>query len=204
MITFLKGTLENKNENRIELDVNGVGYAINIPATVFKEMPAVGNSLKIWISVSTGLYGGETTYYGFTTEEQRDLFDLIRSISKIGAKAALGVISKISGSMADFKRAVIEKNTNVLTGVFCLTPKTAEKIVIGLKGKLDDLKVPAGATETGTPREQVLEDALEGLISMGYREVEAREALRYACRHYDNIQTPQEMIKRALKYFLKR
>ena len=107
MISYLKGTLESKSEKSIELDVGGVGYSISVPTSTLSKLPTTGSRMKVYICESTAMYGGETSYYGFLTVEERDVFNLLKSVSKIGAKAALDILSKVSKSLPDFKDAII-------------------------------------------------------------------------------------------------
>ncbi len=98
MISYLKGNLESKSDGQIELDVGGVGYCVNVPVSTFQRLPETGSRVKILISESTAMYGGDTSYYGFITAEEKEIFILLRSVSKIGAKAALDILSKVSKS----------------------------------------------------------------------------------------------------------
>lgn len=200
MISYLNGAIENVSDKQLVIDVGGIGYCVNIPASTSQNLPAAGSSLKIWISESTAMYGGDTTYYGFLTEEERDVFNLIKSVSKIGAKAALDILSKVSKSFPDFKEAIINKNTGVLTGVLGLTPKTAEKLIPGLKGKIKNIELK-GKKKILVEDEQFLLDAIEGLISMGYRESESRQAVRLACENLTGDSSTENIIKQALKKF---
>ncbi len=200
MISYLKGTLESKAEAQVELDVGGVGYCVNVPLSTFQKLPETGARLKLLISESTAMYGGDTSYYGFIATEEKEIFILLKSVSKIGAKAALDILSKVSKSFPDFKEAILKKNTSVLTGLLGLTPKTAEKLILGLKGKIKKLELK-GDMKMMVKDEQSLLDAVEGLVSMGYRESEAKEAVSSACVNMPKEPSAESIIRKALKHF---
>jgi len=200
MLSYLRGTLERKSEKEIELEVAGIGYCVLVPLSTYEKLPGAGNQIKLYITVSTGMYGGETTYYGFLTPEEKELFNLLKSVSKIGTRTALDILSKVSKSLPDFADAIIKKNTDMLIDVFGLTQKTSEKLILGLKSKINEIEFK-GEKRIPLKNRQPMLDAIEGLISMGYRESESKEAVDNACRHLNNNATAEEIIKQALRYF---
>ncbi|MFH1239579.1 MAG: Holliday junction branch migration protein RuvA, partial [bacterium] len=137
MISFIRGILEDKGLNSVIVEAAGIGYQVLVPASTYEKLPSVGETLKIYVWESTSMYGGNTALYGFLTQEERDIFLLLRSVSTIGPKGALDILSKISKSLPDFKQAILEKDTKILIKIFGLTKKTAEKLVVGLKDKVE-------------------------------------------------------------------
>lgn len=182
MIGYLKGTLIHQDLKSIILDVNGVGYKIhtntaNLDVNKNKE-------LEFW----TYLAVRETALdlYGFATKEELDFFELLITVSGIGPKSAIGILSV--ASLSNLKHAISTGDTSHLTKVSGIGKKNAEKIVIELKDKLENINFE-GASISGDV------DALEALKSLGYGEREAREALKKVSDAKDT----GEKVKKALK-----
>ncbi len=199
MFDFLRGRLENKETDHIVVEAQGVGYKISIPLSTYEKLPAPGAEVKIYTWVSASMYGKGNALYGFLTLEEREVFLILRSISKIGARGALEILSKISKSFADFRKAIIARDTQVLTGLFSLTRKTAEKLVIGLKDKIEVLSF-AGRERFAGRNEQEIADAISGLIALGYKVSQAKEAVNSVSETMDKDAGAEEIIKQALKY----
>ncbi len=199
MFDFLRGRLEDKETDHIVVEAQGVGYKISIPLSTYEKLPPEGIEVKIYTWMSTSMYGKGNALYGFLTAEEREVFLILRSISKIGAKGALEILSKISKSFPDFRRAVIARDTQVLTGIFSLTKKTAEKLIIGLKDKIEVLSF-AGKERFAARNEQEIADAISGLVALGYKVLQAKEAVNSVCETMDKDARAEEIIKQALKY----
>ncbi len=199
MFDFLRGRLEDKETDHIVVEAQGVGYKISIPLSTYEKLPSPGTEVKIYTWISASMYGKGNALYGFLTPEEREVFLILRSISKIGAKGALEILSKISKSFPDFRRAVIARDTQVLTGLFSLTRKTAEKLIIGLKDKIEVLSF-AGKERFVVGNEQEIADAISGLVALGYKVSQAKEAVNSVCETMDKDTRAEEIIKQALKY----
>ncbi len=199
MFDFLRGRLEDKETDHIVVEAQGVGYKISIPLSTYEKLPSPGGEVKIYTWISASMYGKGNTLYGFLTLEEREVFLILRSISKIGAKGALEILSKISKSFPDFRRAVIARDTQVLTGIFSLTKKTAEKLIIGLRDKIEGLSF-AGKERFPSRNEQEIADAISGLVALGYKVFQAKEAVNSVCETIDKDAQAEEIIKQALKY----
>jgi Holliday junction DNA helicase RuvA len=199
MFDFLRGRLENKETDHIVVEAQGVGYKISIPLSTYEKLPSPGTEVKIYTWISASMYGKGNALYGFLTPQEREVFLILRSISKIGARGALEILSKISKSFADFRKAIVTRNTQVLTGLFGLTRKTADKLVLGLKDKIEILSF-AGKERFVARDEQEITDAISGLVALGYKVSQAKEAVNSVCETIDKDAQAEEIIKRALKY----
>jgi len=202
MISFIRGILASKMFEGIEVEAGGIGYEILVPVSTFQNLPEKGKEVKIYTYESVAMYGGGTTLYGFLTLEERDIFVLLRSVSNIGTKGALDILSKVSSSFADFKQAIKDKDTKVLVSIFGLTKKTAEKLVLGLKDKIDEVSLK-GEKKAGFADKQEMMDAISGLVTMGYRETESKEAVNVACKDMSPGSTAEDIIKKSLKLLRK-
>ena len=202
MIAQLRGKIIDaqldKDILRVTVDVNGVGYEVLMtPASDGRV--SVGKEMAILISESVTAFDGATTLYGFASREEKDFFMRIReNVDGMGPKKALECLDKISKSMPDFKRAVIDGDLALLVSVFGFTKKTAEKLVFALKGKVDTWFVsgPVKWQEAGRTSQET--EALSGLLNLGYNEEEAREILPRAKAVLGDKATTENILKEAL------
>ncbi|MBD3272005.1 MAG: hypothetical protein GF384_05655 [Elusimicrobia bacterium] len=196
MIYSITGIIELKETNRIVLNAQGVGYEIMIPTAVFEALPDSGEEVKLLIIESTGMYGGGTTLYGFLTHEQKNIYTAIKEfVPSTGAKKALDYLDKASKSLPDFRRAIIENDPYPLVGIFGFSKKAAQKILAGLKDRLD--RIPLSGTEkwqshsAGGPHKE----AVAALMTLGFKQRHAEELIA----DIDVSLPVSEIIKRALK-----
>jgi len=203
MIYSLEGTIEHKTTDAVVLNVNNVGYEINISLSTYDKLPPVGKQIKFYIVETVGIYGGGTTLYGFLSQEEKEIFLAFKEgLKNTGAKKALEYLDKATKSLPDFQRAVSEKNTKLLTSIFGFRKQTAEKIVALLQDKLRDVKV-SGKEKWVKVYEQEntsIEEAVRALVSLGYRETQAKNAVEQVLSELEKIPETSELIKLALKY----
>lgn len=183
MIASLRGAVLEKALDRVILECGGVGYEVFITAATASRLPEAGGEALLYVAESFGMYGGGATLYGFSSHAERRLFDTFKEhVPGTGAKKALEYLDRASKSLPDFRRAILEKDAKVLSGVFGFTKKTAEKLVESLKDKLEAVHVPGvekiarkDAADLGTGS---LAQALSALGALGYKPAEARAALQ--------------------------
>jgi Holliday junction DNA helicase RuvA len=170
MIGRIEGRLLEKNPPAILVDVGGVGYEIDVPMSTFYQLPAV--SERVALLTHLAVREDAQQLYGFATAPERAAFrDLIR-ISGIGARTALAVLSGLS--VTELAQAVTLQESGRLTRIPGIGKKTAERLLLELKGKLGaDLGAPA-ATAIADPHA----DVLHALLALGYNEREAAAAVR--------------------------
>lgn len=188
MISFLKGKIINKNSKTVTLDVNGVGYEIACILPVLEKI-----KLEQEKSFFCHLYVREDALnlYGFEKIEEKQFFELLISISGVGPKSALQTLS--IAKISEIKTVILRGDPSLLKKVSGIGQKTAERIVVELKNKLDDLPVGKGEkinlANSGA-------EAFEALQGLGYSPVEIRRALQHIPH---NIKDEDEIIKMALK-----
>jgi Holliday junction DNA helicase RuvA len=148
------------------VDVGGVAYELDVPMSTFYQLPATGEA----VSLLTHLVVREDahTLYGFATLEERAAFRRLIRISGIGARTALSVLSGLS--VADLAHAVAMQDAGRLTKVPGIGKKTAERLLLELKGKFADV--------TSAPAQESASDVLNALVGLGYSEKEARAAVK--------------------------
>jgi Holliday junction DNA helicase RuvA len=170
LIGRLTGRLVAKHPPQVLVDCAGVAYELDVPMSTFFELPATGESTTLY----THLVVREDahTLYGFGTLEERAAFRQLIRISGVGARTALAVLSGLS--VAELAEAVALQETGRLTRVPGIGKKTAERLLLELRGKLAEaLPGTAQARAGGAPA-----DILNALVSLGYSEKEARAAIR--------------------------
>lgn len=187
MIGFLEGKIEFKGEKFLVLNVGGVGYKIFSSPDVILRMPEKDANVKLW----THLHVREDALelYGFLHLGECDLFETLISVSGIGPKSAIGILGV--APIDTLRRAIAAGDTSYLTRVSGVGKKTAEKIVLELKDKMAGKGISVEAPEL---KEEA--DALDALMSLGYSQREAREALSAVPQ---DITSAEKRIKEALK-----
>ncbi len=165
MISFLEGEVVEKSADRVVLAVGGVGYDVTVPTSVVGRLPAVGRVAR----VQTRLVARDDAMilYGFSTADERQLFDLLTGVSGVGPKMALSFLSAMASQA--LRRAVASGDAEALTVVPGVGKKVAQRVVLDLRDTLGG--------EGDLPAEGPLADAREALVSLGLTPAEASEAL---------------------------
>lgn len=196
MITFIEGTLVEKQPGRVVLNVGGVGYEALIPLSSFDRLPPEGAACRILTYHHVREDAQEL--FGFATEQERRLFLLLYSVNGVGPKTALGVLGGLS--VREVKAAIAEGDAKRLATVKGLGRKTAEKIIVELKDKLTDaeaLEASSGAAPA-TAEEIRTRDAMLALISLGYKQVEAQKMIKDILPKSSTELSVEELVRRAL------
>ena len=198
MITFLHGKIVEALPTQVTVDVNGVGYEALIPLSSFDKLPQPGQSIKLLTQLV--VREDAHTLYGFMTSEERDLFRLlVHTVSGIGPKTALNVLSGIS--VAAFRGAVANGDIKSLSKISGVGKKTAERIVVELKDKIG----LAGAWEAASAKhglsadEQRINDAVLALVALGFKQIEAHDSVRAAQAMLGTQATVEELVRVCLK-----
>jgi len=170
MIGRIHGKLAEKHPPQILVDVHGVGYEIHVPMSTFYQLPATGAE----VSLVTHMVVREDAHqlYGFATESERHAFRQLLKISGVGARTALSVLSGLS--VADLSEAVSAQDAGRLTRIPGIGKKTAERLLLELRDKLDAALVASGAAKG----DGQAGDVTNALIALGYNEKEAAWATR--------------------------
>jgi holliday junction DNA helicase RuvA len=198
MITFLRGKLVEALPTQVTLDVNGVGYEVLIPLSSFDKLPPPGQDLKLL----THLAVREDAHllYGFSTLEERELFRLlIHSVSGIGPKIALNILSGMS--VPAFRGAVANGDFKALSQISGVGKKTAERIVVELRDKIgaSDAWQASSARFALSPQEQKINDALLALLALSFKPGEAQELVRAAALALGPQASVEDLVRASLK-----
>lgn len=176
MIGRLSGTLIEKQPPQIVLDVHGVGYEVDVPMSTFYELPALGASATLFIHQA--IREDAHLLFGFATRSERDTFRELIKVSGIGPKIGLAILSGMNAD--ELALAIASEDTARLSKVPGIGKKTAERLVLELRGKLGNLSGSAPqigkAMPTAAPSPR--QDILHALLALGYNEREAAAALK--------------------------
>ena len=190
MIVRLQGTLVTRQPPALVIDVGGVGYEVEAPLNVFDRLPADGEEL----SILTHLVVKEDahTLYGFLAEADRKLFRELLKVSGIGPRLALAILSGVSGD--DFALMVEAGDSQALTRLPGIGKKTAERLILEMRGKVSDLGGESGAAGGGALSAEAA--AREALTTLGYS---SSEALKMVKAVGDENLSAEALIRNALK-----
>jgi Holliday junction DNA helicase RuvA len=195
MITFLRGQIVEKTPVAVIIDVGGVGYEVFIPLSTYEALPDDGR--EVMILTRQIIREDAHHLYGFVTEQAREIFDLLISISGIGPRLALAVLSGMS--VEEFARAVRERNETALTVIPGIGKKTAGRVVLELAEKIGRVAVgtPAGVAVSGLDSSDD-EQVITALLALGLNRPEAAIRLGRARARLGTSRNIEELIKTAL------
>src|SRR6266566_3496608 len=198
MITFLQGKLMETLPTQVVVNVNGVGYEALIPLSSYDKLPQPGQDVKLL----THLVVREDAHvlYGFMTVAERELFRLlINTVSGIGPKIALNVLSGIS--VTAFRGAVANGDIKALSQVSGVGKKMAERIIVELKDKIGTAGAweAASAQRALSPADQKVNDAVLALMALGFKQVEAHNSVRKVQSSLGPQATLEDLVRACLK-----
>ncbi|MEN6374882.1 MAG: Holliday junction branch migration protein RuvA [Smithella sp.] len=198
MIALICGKIAYKEIASVVIDANGVGYRVFIPLTTFYELPEAGESVTL--HVHTSVKEDAINLFGFYTTRERDLFQLMISVSGIGPKIAMNIISGITPN--ELLQAISGGNVGKLVGIPGVGRKMAERLILELKEKvikkmtLEQLPVAEDQNKTD---EMLKEDVLSALVNLGYKNNAAKDALDKVMQISEEELTLDSLLKKTLK-----
>jgi Holliday junction DNA helicase RuvA len=199
MIDTLHGKLVNKKPTYILIEVNGVGYGVNIPVSTYQQLPDIGEIVKIFTYLD--VREDALSLYGFYTYNEKEMFLSLISVSGIGAKIALALLSTLS--VEELQHAIVNEDIKKLTLTPGIGKKGAQRVVLELKEKIPLLKIDKTEVTQVTPSdiaEDVYHNAITALVSLGYKKKEAQLAVRKAEEITKEDRSIEGLIKSALKF----
>ena len=198
MIALLRGTLAYKSSDHVIIDVGGVGYRLFIPLSTFYSLPETGD---VSLFTHTHVREDALLLYGFLSMEEKELFGILISISGIGPKLAINILSHIPAR--DLKRAIASGDIKRLSSLPGIGKKTAERLVLELKDKVGPVHdLPeADDVKSNTSAGDISNDVISALINLGYKENQARKVLE--SMELAPGLTMEEALKGALKVLVR-
>lgn len=201
MISYIRGELVLVEEDKVIVDVGGVGYGIFMPGSSMNMLPPMGSEVKLYTYLN--VKEDAMQLYGFLSRDALRVFKLVIGVSGIGPKGGLGILSQLTPDELRF--AVMSKDVKAISAAPGIGKKTAEKLILELKDKLSIEEVlehyeenEVKGTAAGVQDSQ--SEAVQALTALGYGSTEALRAVRQV--EADEDLTVEELLKRALKYLI--
>ena len=190
MIEYISGILIKKETNFIIIDVNGMGYKIFITLNSYDKLPGLNHN----VSVNTFFHVTENnqSLYGFIDKLEKDLFEMLISVSGIGPKTAIGLLAAVKPN--DFKKRLIMGEVKMLTSLPGIGSKTAKRIIIELKDKF----VKSNSDDLPLDNDEYNSDAFYALVSLGFKSNRVKEVIEKTVMKNKEI-TTENLIKESLK-----
>lgn len=198
MIGQIRGIIVQKQPPQLIIDVHGVGYEIDAPMGTFYQLPDIGK--EVTLLTHFVVREDAQLLYGFYTQHERRLFRTLLKVNGVGPKMALTILS--SATPDEFVRCVTNNDTASLTRLPGVGKKTAERLVVEMRDKLKEWSLPTGgegavlARSEVQGRQQIFQDAVSALVSLGYKQ---QEANRVVTKIDDGQSISEELIRRALR-----
>ncbi|MCX7983249.1 MAG: Holliday junction branch migration protein RuvA [Syntrophales bacterium] len=199
MIALLRGTIVHKTLPQCVIEVNGVGYEVKVPLSTYYELPDCG--FLVTLHIHTYVKEDSIDLYGFSTELEREIFRLLISISGIGPKQAINILSGITPQA--LVSAIREGNTNKLTLIPGIGKKMAGRLVLELKDRLPEIihTTKEATLLPSTELELIKRDLLSALVNLGYKANVAKKAIEHTCSNISSSIPPLEsLLKETLRY----
>lgn len=203
MIYFVKGTLDTVTEDRIVVENNGIGFEIMVPLSVVSSLPQTGNEVKIY--TYTYVREDALSLYGFLTKDELAMFKILITVSGIGPKGALGILSVMDADALRF--AILADDVKSISKAPGVGKKTAGKLILELKDKMDFEEAVENVLDRGQGVSQgsagaagagmAANDAVQALVALGYTSTEALKAVKKVDITPD--MTVEDILKAGLK-----
>jgi len=199
LIAHLSGELARVEADWVVIDVNGVGYKVYLPLAVISQLPKIGERVRLLIS--TIVKEDSITLYGFMDEAEQGLFELLLTVSGVGPKVALNILSVMT--VGQITGAISGERFHELNRVPGVGTKTAQRIVLELREKVITFAWAQAEHKPVTEEQRTINDAVEGLVALGYNRNDARSAAEEALRTLKDKGDTGSIVRAALKYLSK-
>jgi Holliday junction DNA helicase RuvA len=198
MIAHLNGTLTSKTVEQAVIDVHGVGYVVTIPLSTYYTLPQLQASVRLLTTMH--VREDAMRLYGFATEDERVLFELLTSVSSIGPRLALNMLSSIPAP--ELHQTIAHSDVTRLQTIPGIGRKTAERVVLELKEKVDRVTLAAAVLNPDVTTDGVdhlVGDVVSALLNLGYKRLEAEKAVKAARTASNGSLTLEHLLKDALQ-----
>jgi Holliday junction DNA helicase RuvA len=196
LISYIRGILAEKSPARIVVEAGGVGYEILIPLSSYESLPRVGDDLMI----HTHHHVREDTQqlYGFASERERQMFRLLISVSGVGPRLALGVLS--GANVDGITDAIVREQVDELTLIPGIGKKTAQRLIVELKGRIADEEVLVAVGGGAAAADSSAREAIEALMALGFTRSTSKKAVEKAAGECDGKPCVEELVRSALRH----
>ena len=196
MISYIKGTLVEKTPARVVVEACGLGYEILIPLSSYDVFGDEGSQALVY----THFHVREDSHqlFGFATRKERRLFEMLISVSGIGPRSALTILSGVS--VDDFCEAIIREEVNFLTAISGVGRKTAQRLIVELKGRISEHEVEVGEGTGMVSAQDAVSEAVRALMALGFTRPAARRAVEKCVGEAEGDIGIEELIRGALRH----
>lgn len=196
MFAYLKGLLTEKNPSSVVIECNGVGYDIKIPLSTFENLPDLNEIVKLYTHVHFNAEDG-TRLFGFFSVQEKELFRMLISINRVGPRIALSILSSLS--VIDIVHSIQNGNFKLLSTAPGLGVKSAQKMIIELKDKINEIDIVQSSTVLNNDyNNEKFKEAETALLTLGFKIYEISRALREI--NFNKNASTQEVIKLCIKH----
>jgi Holliday junction DNA helicase RuvA len=196
LISYIKGTLAEKTPARVVVEVAGLGYEILIPLSSYDAFGDEGSEVLVY----THFHVREDSHqiFGFASKKERRLFEMLISVSGIGPRSALTILSGVS--VDDFFGAIAREEVSFLTAISGIGRKTAERLIVELKGRIPEYEAEMAAGAGGQSPQDAIAEAVRALMSLGFTRPMARRAVDKCVDEAEGEVGIEELIRGALRH----
>ena len=196
MIYYLNGTLADIFEDSIIIDVAGVGYHVIVPSSLLKNLPSLGKAIKLL--TYHHIREDQQLLFGFLSKPEKELFLKLTSVSGVGPKVGIKILSELNAT--DLAKAILGGHVATLVGISGVGKKMAERLIIELKDKLDNIHTETAATLSANSIDSnYLDDLTLALKTLGYTKDEIKKAIHTTQDHLSSKDPIQTSIKKVLQ-----
>jgi Holliday junction DNA helicase RuvA len=195
MIAYLKGTVHAKSPEQLIIDVRDVGYQLEISTQTYDELPSEDEEVELL--VYHHVTDNDQRLFGFASQNEKDLFELLITVKGVGPKLGLTILSGLPAE--EITGAIVQKDKSVLSQIKGIGKKTAERMILELKDKMSEMVDATYSSSTSTQvASNVRDEAVSALQSLGFKKRDSEEAVNLAARGEDLDGNVQELVKKAL------
>ena len=191
MIVYIEGKIISKLVDKVVVNVNGLGYECGISGGTFEDLPEEGKSVSLYTYLSISEYSHNL--FGFSTLNEKDLFELLISVNGIGPKTAMPILS--ASRIDDIKERIASGDAKMLSSLPGIGPKTANRIIVELKDKVSDFSTNSSVKISN---QSIISDTLKALNLLGYKGIEIKREIENIVSDNKDIAI-EELIKETLK-----
>lgn len=195
MIAYLKGSIHAKSPEQLIVDVHDVGYQLEISSQTYEELPAEGEEIELL--VYHHVTDNDQRLFGFVSQNEKDLFELLITVKGVGPKLGLTILSGLPAEQ--ITGAIAQKDKSALSQIKGIGKKTAERMILELKDKMSEMVdatyTPASTTSVSS---NVKEEAISALQSLGFKKRDAEESIELAAKGEEIDGDVQKLVKKAL------
>lgn len=195
MIAYLKGTVHTKSPEQLIVDVHDVGYQLEISTQTFDELPAEDEEVELL--VYHHVTDNDQRLFGFASQNEKDLFELLITVKGVGPKLGLTILSGLPAEQ--ITGAIVQKDNSTLSKIKGIGKKTAERMILELKDKMSEMVDATYSSSSSTQvSSNIRDEAVSALQSLGFKKRDSEEAVNLAARDEELNGNVQDLVKKAL------